>query len=41
TVDQRDYLVNVGTSFLTNIKDYRGFSAKTGWQHSIAHAADL
>ncbi|MBA6380169.1 MULTISPECIES: DUF2785 domain-containing protein [unclassified Colwellia] len=41
TADQRDYLVNVGTSFLTNVKDYRGFSTKTGWQHSIAHAADL
>lgn len=41
SAEQRDYLVNVGTSFLTNVKDYRGFSTKTGWQHSIAHAADL
>ncbi|WP_170246322.1 DUF2785 domain-containing protein [Colwellia hornerae] len=41
TTKQRDYLVKVGTNFLTNVKDYRGFSAKVGWQHSIAHSADL
>jgi hypothetical protein len=38
---QRGRLVSVGTEFLTNVRDYRGFSTKVGWRHSVAHSSDL
>ena len=41
TSTQRDRLVIVGTHFLTNLRDYRGFSDKVGWRHGIAHSSDL
>lgn len=41
TSTQRDRLVIIGTNFLTNLRDYRGFSDKVGWRHGIAHSSDL
>jgi hypothetical protein len=41
TDKQRGYLVKVGTDYLTNLKDYRGFSEKVGWRHAVAHSSDL
>jgi hypothetical protein len=38
---QRDYLVTIGTDFLFNLRDYRGFSTKVGWRHGVAHSSDL
>jgi hypothetical protein len=38
---QRDRLVNIGTDFLTNLRDYRGFTDKEGWRHGVAHSSDL
>ena len=41
TANQRARLVAVGTEYLSNVRDYRGFSNNIGWRHSIAHSADL
>ena len=41
TDKQRVYLVKIGTGYLTNLKDYRGFSDKVGFRHGIAHSSDL
>jgi hypothetical protein len=41
TDDQREHLVQIGTDFLTNLRDYRGFSDKVGWRHGVAHSSDL
>lgn len=38
---QRDRLVIIGTNFLTNLRDYRGFTDNVGWRHGIAHSSDL
>ena len=38
---QRNRLVLIGTDFLTNLRDYRGFSEKVGWRHGVAHSSDL
>ncbi len=34
-------LVGVATAWFESIRDYRGFDARTGWRHAIAHGADL
>jgi hypothetical protein len=34
-------LVQSGTRFLNEIRDYRGYSDQLGWQHAVAHSADL
>lgn len=39
--DELDQLIITGTKYLTNVRDYRGFSATEGWRHGVAHAADL
>jgi len=39
--EQREHLVNVGSDYFSNLKDYRGFSNKVGWRHGIAHSSDL
>jgi len=41
TDDQRNRLVFIGTGFLSNLRDYRGFSDNVGWRHGIAHSSDL
>ncbi len=34
-------LVREGTGYLASVRDYRGFDAKDGWRHGVAHGADL
>lgn len=41
TADERNELVLAAASFLTGIRDYRGFDETEGWRHNVAHAADL
>ena len=38
---ERNDLVGVATGFLVAVRDYRGFDAKQGWRHGVAHGADL
>ncbi|WP_422944255.1 DUF2785 domain-containing protein [Undibacterium sp. TJN19] len=38
---ERIDIVNVGSNYLTQLQDYRGFDEKDGWRHGIAHSADL
>lgn len=39
--DRRQRLITAGTSYLMALRDYRGFDAKAGWRHGIAHSSDL
>jgi hypothetical protein len=41
SVEQRDDLVERAARYVTSIRDYRGFDAKNGWRHGVAHGADL
>ncbi|PXX37971.1 DUF2785 domain-containing protein [Undibacterium pigrum] len=41
SAEERVDIVNAGSHYLTNLRDYRGFDAKDGWRHGIAHSADL
>ncbi len=41
TAEQRHALVQDGAAFLENVSDYRGFDARAGWRHGVAHGADL
>jgi uncharacterized protein DUF2785 len=34
-------LVVKGQHYLINVQDYRGFDAKEGWRHGVAHGSDL
>ncbi len=34
-------LVEVAAAYFESIRDYRGFDARAGWRHGIAHGADL
>ena len=34
-------LVDTATAWFESIRDYRGFDARAGWRHAIAHGADL
>lgn len=34
-------LVEVAATWFESIRDYRGFEARAGWRHAIAHGADL
>lgn len=38
---ERAALVRAGTSYLTAVRDYRGFDEKDGWRHGVAHGADM
>lgn len=38
---QRAEIVNAATSYMNRNSDYRGFDAKEGWRHGVAHTADL
>lgn len=40
TARQRQQLVQTVADFLRQLTDLRGFDAKVGWRHGIAHAAD-
>ncbi|MGZ8779911.1 MAG: DUF2785 domain-containing protein [Thermoanaerobaculia bacterium] len=37
----RQDLVVATAHYLTGVTDYRGFDARAGWRHSVAHGADL
>lgn len=39
--EQRQQLVDVTTTYMQNISDYRGFNDKDGWRHAVAHTADV
>jgi hypothetical protein len=39
--EKRAELVNVAALYLSNVRDYRGFSESEGWRHGVAHGADL
>jgi hypothetical protein len=41
SADERAALVQSGTRYLTGVRDYRGYDAKQGWRHGVAHGADL
>lgn len=41
TPEQRSQLVGASTNYLRSVRDYRGFDAKQGWRHGVAHAADV
>src|ERR1044071_3571967 len=34
-------LLVAATSYLTSVRDYRGFDQAEGWRHGVAHTADL
>jgi len=38
---ERAALVAAGAEFLSAVRDYRGFDAKEGWRHGVAHGADV
>jgi hypothetical protein len=38
---ERHDLVGVATTYLATVRDYRGFDARDGWRHGVAHGADL
>lgn len=39
--EQRAQLVEGGARYLESVRDYRGFDAREGWRHGVAHGADL
>lgn len=39
--EQGGELLDLGVAFLTEVRDYRGFDAREGWRHGVAHGADL
>lgn len=41
SAQERIDIVNAGSHYLSNVRDYRGFDEKDGWRHGIAHSADL
>lgn len=38
---QRAALIEAGAAYLESVRDYRGFDAREGWRHGVAHGADL
>jgi hypothetical protein len=41
SADERATLVTQATRYLAGVRDYRGFDAREGWRHGVAHGADL
>ena len=41
TAAQRAALIDTATRYVSSVRDYRGFDAKEGWRHGVAHGADL
>jgi hypothetical protein len=37
----RERLLAAATAYLGSVRDYRGFDAREGWRHGVAHGADL
>lgn len=40
SADERDAMVRRAADYLSSVRDYRGFDAKEGWRHGVAHGAD-
>ncbi|MDC8832456.1 DUF2785 domain-containing protein [Alteromonas gilva] len=38
---QRQRALNAIAGYITQMQDYRGFDADTGWRHGVAHSADV
>jgi len=38
---ERAELVDAAAAYLRGVRDYRGFDAREGWRHGVAHGADL
>lgn len=38
---ERRTLVSAGASYVSGVRDYRGFIEGEGWRHGVAHGADL
>jgi len=38
---ERAELLRIATAYVAAVRDYRGFDAKEGWRHGVAHGADL
>jgi hypothetical protein len=41
TSEQRARLVDQAALYLMSVRDYRGFDAREGWRHGVAHGSDL
>lgn len=41
TPAQRAALIENAARYVASVRDYRGFDAKEGWRHGVAHGADL
>lgn len=41
TPERRARLLDAALTYLTTVRDYRGFDASAGWRHGVAHGADL
>lgn len=41
SAEQRAALVDLASAYLADLRDYRGFDAREGWRHGVAHGADL
>ncbi|MEL6870252.1 MAG: DUF2785 domain-containing protein [Pseudomonadota bacterium] len=41
TEAQRMQIIRLATSYVVNVRDYRGYSDTEGWRHGVAHGADL
>ena len=41
TPEERERLVSEAAQSLSRVRDYRGFEARSGWRHGVAHGADL
>ncbi|MDZ4692593.1 DUF2785 domain-containing protein [Terricaulis sp.] len=37
----RTRLLDASLAYFTSVRDYRGFDAREGWRHGVAHGADL
>lgn len=37
---EREAMVRRAAAYLASVRDYRGFEAKAGWRHGVAHGAD-
>jgi len=40
SADERADMVKRATRYLASVNDYRGYDAKEGWRHGVAHGAD-
>ena len=40
SAEERDAMVRHAAAYLSSVRDYRGFDAKVGWRHGVAHGAD-